>query len=410
MKIIQINTTINSGSTGRITEEIGNVLIENGHDSYVAYGRGNASSKSKLIRIGDKIDVYRHVIKTLIFDRHGFGSYNSTKDLLVQIDRIKPDILGLHNIHGYFLNIELLFSYIKEKKIPVIWTLHDAWSFTGHCTFYDSIACEKWKSLCFKCPKSKKYPASLILDQSEINYLDKKRIFNNIKDIHLVAPSHWLGNELKYSFLREYQCSVIHNGIDLEVFKFANQDDINALKIKFGISFSKKILLGVANTWDRRKGLDDFILLRKMLSEDFIIVLIGLSKNQIKLLPQGIIGITKTEDVKELSLWYSAADVFVNPTHQDNFPTTNLEALGSGTPVVTYDTGGSPEALDVSCGEVVRKGDIIGLIKSINKILSKNKIILKEACRKRAELFFNKEHRYHDYLTLYNTMIDKQKK
>lgn len=409
MKILQINTTVNSGSTGRITEDISRILIENGHESYIAYGRGNPSSKSSLIKIGNKWDVYTHGLKTLVFDRHGFGSKKATQELLLQIEKIKPDAVGLHNIHGYYVNIELLFNYLKEKNIPIIWTLHDAWSFTGHCTFYDSVGCEKWRTQCYDCPKTRKYPSSYFLDQSKRNFLDKKRIFNQVKKLHLVTPSSWLCKEVSQSFLREHSSSVIHNGIDLKVFKPSIIKELDALKFIKGIHSSKKILLGVANLWDKRKGLDDFIQLRGLLGEDFHFVLIGLNTSQIKSLPKGILGIQRTENLEELSFWYSAANIFLNPTYQDNFPTTNIEALSCGTPVITYDTGGSPEAVDHLTGEVVRKGNIEGLKTAIEKLLSKDQKKLKSDCRARAERLFNKNDRYKDYLYLYESLIDEKR-
>ena len=160
MRILQINTIVNSGSTGRITEDIGQVLITYGHESYIAYGRGNRPSNSKLIKIGNQADVYLHGLKTVLFDRHGFGSKEATLKLVEQIDEIKPDAIGLHNIHGYYLNIEVLFNYLKDKNIPIVWTLHDCWAFTGHCTYFDSIDCKKWKTQCESCPKTKYYPTS----------------------------------------------------------------------------------------------------------------------------------------------------------------------------------------------------------------------------------------------------------
>lgn len=408
MKILQINTTVNSGSTGRIAEDIGKILLDLGHESYIAYGRGGNSSDSKLIKIGKRFDTYFHGFKTAVFDRHGFGSKKATRHLINEIEKIRPDVIGLHNIHGYYLNIELLFNYLKSQHIPVVWTLHDTWSFTGHCTFYDSVGCEKWKTLCQQCPKKSMYPSSYLLDNSRNNFLDKKRIFNQLENLHLVTPSQWLHNAVKLSFLKSHSISVVHNGVDLNIFKPAVHTELEGLYSAFGFLKHKKIILGVANIWDKRKGLDDFIQLHSQLSEDFKIVLIGLSKTQLSNLPEGMLGITRTENVQELAEWYSLADVFVNPTYQDNFPTTNLEALACGTPVITYDTGGSPEAIDLVTGEIIKKGDIQSLKQVIEKWCTNNSVETSKECRIRAKKYFNKEDRYKDYLALYE-QVSKRK-
>lgn len=405
MRVLQINTLANSGSTGRIAEEIGSVLLANGHESYIAFGRGLPTSKSKLIRIGTQFDNYTHGLKSLFLDRHGFGSAAATNKLVVEIQKIKPDVIGLHNLHGYYLNIEILFNYLKNANIPVIWTLHDSWSYTGHCTFYDSVNCSKWKSCCYACPKKNKYPSSFLFDQSKRNYLDKKFLFSQLEKLHLVTPSKWLANEVSQSFLTSKRLSVIHNGVDLDVFNIYSNSDCLDFKKRFDLDLSKKIILGVANIWDKRKGLDDFLKLRSILSDDYFIVLIGLKTNQIKALPKGIYGIRRTENLQDLSLWYSIADVFVNPTYQDNFPTTNLESLACGTPVITYNTGGSPEAIDEHTGFVVDKGDIDGIVEKLKELKELNYQRISLACRTRAETLYNKETRYLDYLHVFEEMV-----
>jgi glycosyltransferase involved in cell wall biosynthesis len=388
MRILQINTVANSGSTGRIAEEIGNVLLENGHESYIAFGRGNRPSKSQLIKIGTQTDLYHHGLATLLFDKHGLASKNATKKFIQSIEKIKPDAIGLHNIHGYYLNYPLLFQYIKEKKIPVVWTFHDCWPFTGHCSYFESVGCEKWKTHCQKCPLTGNYPKA-IKDRSFDNFEDKKNAFSGVQKLKIITPSKWLAGLVKESFLKDYPVEVIHNGIDLNVFK----------PIKLPHPKKEKIVLGVASTWDVRKGLQDFINLRKELPSTYKIVLIGLNKKQIDGLPEGIVGIERTENVEELVEWYNKASVFVNPTYVDNFPTTNIEALACGTPVITYKTGGSPEAIDESTGIVIEKGEINSLAENITK-LSKNLAVIK-ACRERASLKFNAKDRYQDYLNLY---------
>lgn len=392
MKIVQINTTINTGSTGRIAEGIGTVLLDSGHESYIAYGRSGNPSQSREIKIGTPLDNYLHGAKTLLFDRHGFGSTRATQELVQQLEEIQPDAIGMHNLHGYYLNIDVLFSYLKRRKIPVLWTFHDCWPFTGHCTFFDSVACSKWKTQCTSCPKTSHYPKSIVLDNSRKNYQDKKRIFNDVQHLNIITPCNWLSRHVKNSFLSSYPVHVIYNGLDLDMFYPKVQQE------------NTKIILGVASTWDERKGLADFIRLRKVLPEDYSMVLIGLSTTQIEQLPPGITGIARTESVEELAKWYSKALCFVNPTYQDNFPTTNIEALACGTPVVTYDTGGSPEAADDETGKVVQKGDIAGLKEAILFLKHQNQEALSKACRLRAEACFDQKERYREYVDLYEKL------
>ena len=401
MKILQINTVVNSGSTGRIAEDIGKILISQGHESYIAFGRGHRPSTSTLIRIENYWGIRLHGAKTRLFDRHGFGSKWGTKKLIQEIAHIKPDIIHLHNLHGYYLNVEILFNYIKPLQIPVIWTLHDCWSFTGHCTYFDNVKCFRWQTGCFSCPNKKAYPKSWFLDNSKLNYKQKKVLFNSIPWISIVVPSEWLGDHVSKSFLGCYPISLIRNGIDLGIFYPRNATTI---KDKLGIR-NKFMLLGVANTWDKRKGLEDFIQLSKIIDDDSVIVLVGLSKKQLKNLPEGIIGIGRTENIEELAEFYSAADVFLNPTWVDNCPITNSESLACGTPVVTYRTGGSPEAIDEHSGLIVQKGDNYSLYAAALKIKRKGKNHYSPFCIARASELYNKNIKYQEYIDLYKTIL-----
>lgn len=398
MKVLQINTTVNSGSTGRIAEDIGRVLIEGGNKSLIGFGRGNQQSFSETIRIGGKLDMWMHGLQTILFDRHGLGSHYATATFLEKVKNWDPDVIHLHNIHGYFLHIGLLGKFLADNNKPVVWTLHDSWSYTGHCTFFDNINCERWKTGCFECPKKEKYPTSLVFDRSKQNYLDKKRLFGNLKNLNIVTPSHWLAGLVKHSFLSQYPITVIHNGVDLQTFS-PKSDGLLFLK-DHGLE-GKRVVLGVASIWDTRKGLEDFKALSSLLNGSFQIVLIGLSREQLKGLPPNITGISRTENTQELAGWYNAASVFVNPTLQDNFPTTNIESLACGTPVITYNTGGSPEAIDDYTGTIIEKGNIEQLASSIDKWCAKNKADVSYKCRERAVVYFNKNERFKDYLTLY---------
>ena len=357
-RILFINSVCN-GSTGTICKTLYKAAVEAGHECCIAYGRGEAPKGFKTIKIGNKLDIYLHVLKARLFDASGFGSKHATKEFIKKIDEFKPDIIHLHNIHGYYVNIEILFKYLKaHPEIKKIWTLHDCWAFTGHCPHFEYEKCEQWKNECKKCVRRNEYPKSLV-DRCNRNYWLKKSTFTNVDNLMLVSPSNWLMNLIKDSFFKEYPIEVINNGVDTSIFKHTESN----IKERYGIK-NKKVILGVASVWDKKKGLDTFIELSKQLDNEYQIVLIGLNKKQIKKLPSNIIGIIRTEKVEELVKWYSAADVYFNPTLEDNYPTVNLEAIACGTPVVTFNTGGSPESAYAS------KKNII-YMKNINEILNK---------------------------------------
>lgn len=396
MKILQINSVCGIGSTGRIATDLYEILKEQGNECKIAYGRDMAKNipTEDLIKIGIDYDVNIHALMTRITDKTGFYSKKATQKLIEQIIEYDPDIIHLHNIHGYYINIELLFNYLVKANKPLVWTLHDCWSFTGHCAHFDYIGCNKWKTVCCDCPQKKSYPQSLFLDNSQRNFKKKKELFTSIKKMTIVTPSQWLGDLVNESFLSKYEVEVIPNGIDLSVFKPSD----SAFRIKNKLE-NMKIILGVASVWGTRKGLNDFIKLSKMLDDNYKIILVGLKENQIKTLPKEILGIYRTNNVTELAEIYTMADVFVNPTYEDNFPTTNLEALACGTPVITYKTGGSPESLDETCGLAVEKGNIDMLYESIFKICEK-KPFSSEACIARSKMF-DKNRRFNEYIDIY---------
>lgn len=402
MKILlQINSVVNSGSTGRIAEEIGQSAISAGWESYIAYGRNERPSESNLIKVGSEWDIKLHGLQTRLFDKHGFGSAKATSELVRQIEKIEPDIIHLHNIHGYYINIEILFNYLKGVNIPVVWTFHDCWPITGHCSHFSFVGCDKWKNICFSCPQRTEYPASLWIDNSKNNFIRKKKLFTSLSNLTLVPVSQWLSGILQESFLKDYPIKVIQNGINTQVFKpsFGNQ-----FCQKYGLE-NKFILIGVASVWGPRKGLNDFIELTKPLEPNCQIVLVGLSKKQIEQLPENILGIERTESVEQLAEIYSVSDVFVNLTYEDSFPTVNLEALACGTPVITYKTGGSPEAIDGATGIVVEQGNIFLLLEAINQIKQNGKKSYSNACVNRAHLLYKKEDRYQEYIELYNSLL-----
>ncbi|SDW47051.1 Glycosyltransferase involved in cell wall bisynthesis [Kandleria vitulina] len=366
-RILFINSVCN-GSTGTICKNLYKAAEEAGHTCCIAYGRGDAPEGFNTIKIGNQFDVYLHVLKARLFDASGFGSKKATKNLIKQIEEFKPDVIHLHNIHGYYINIEILFNYLKQHpEIKKIWTLHDCWSFTGHCAHYTYKKCNKWQLYCNgKCPNKKEYPQALF-SNIKSNFNKKKEIFSNVENMILITPSKWLKNEVKKSYLKGYPIEAINNGVDTNVFK----PTASNIKQQYGLK-DKKVILGVSSVWNKMKGLDTFLELSKELDNQYQIVLIGLNKKQIKQLPKNIIGISRTENVQELVKWYSVAYVYFNPTLEDTYPTTNLEAIACGTPVITFNTGGSPESAYADKDKIVTN-DINLIIKAIKRC-SVNKI------------------------------------
>lgn len=405
MKLLQISIEVNSGSVGRIAEHIGLQAINCGWESYITYARNNQPSKSKTIKVGNKIDVYWHGIMTRITDKHGFYSTLATKRLIKQINEINPDVILLHHLHGYFINIELLFNYLSKIEIPIVWIFHDCWSFTGHCTHFDFVGCEKWKNQCYACPQKKAYPSSFLVDNSRKNFALKRELFNSVKNMTIVPVSYWLGDLVKESFLRKYPFKVIQHGIDLNAFNITEYDDIQS---KYNTK-NKFVILGVASVWPTTKGLDDFIKLSQLLKEDEIVILVGLTKKQIKILPNNIIGIQRTESVEELAKFYSMADVYFNASVEETFGLTTVESFACGTPAIVYNKTAIPEVVDDEVGWVVEYGDFDSILKIISGLKSESKIITEERkvnCRKKAEKLHNREDRFKEYILLFNKLID----
>lgn len=402
-KLFQIALESNKGSVGRIAEQIGETVMENGWSSYVTYARESNPSTSEVIRIGTKYDVYRHGIETRIFDNHCFSSKSATKELVKTLKEIKPDVIHMHHLHGYYIHIGVLFDYLKESGVPLVWTFHDCWSFTGHCTHFEFVGCEKWKTQCYECEQKHEYPKSLLFDRSRLNYIDKKRLFTSVENMTIVPVSNWLESKVKESFLGAYPCTVIKNGIDLDVFYPKGSKGL--FSEQYGLQ-DKFIILGVATTWDTKKGFYEFIKLAGMIDESkYAIVLVGLPENLIKKLPKNIIGIKRTENVGQLADLYSAADVFLNPTFEDSYPTTNLESLACGTPVITYKTGGSVESLSADTGIVVEQGNLTEVLHAIEEIKTKGKEFYTADCRRSALENFDKKVKFQDYMKLYNKIV-----
>ena len=366
-----INVVCGIRSTGRICTDLATALESQGHEVKIAYGREEVPVQFKkyAVRIGNDLDVKLHGVKARLFDACGFGSKRATLEFIKWIPKYDPDVIHLHNLHGYYINIEVLFDYLRTCNKRIIWTLHDCWAFTGHAAFCEGVNCKKYIKGCYSCPKIGDYPKSIV-DKAASNWEKKKTTFGGISNLTIVTPSDWLKRLLSDSFLKCYKVQVIKNGINTDIFKPI--DDIDTINEQLGLG-DKRIVLGVAAVWEDRKGLNDFILLNQLLdNEKYQIVLVGVSKKQIETLPKSILGLPKTNSVQQLVELYNLAYVFVNPTYEDNYPTTNLEAISCGTPVITYNTGGSPESAKLY-GIVVEKGNIQGIVNAIEEKIDKFK-------------------------------------
>lgn len=375
------------------------VIKERGNQCFMVAGYSFGVDTADLFcanRRKYELKMRKDILISRITGTMGYRYGGKTKKLVKWIDDKKPDIIHLHNIHGDWVNLYVLFDYLKKSGIPVVWTLHDCWSFTGRCSHFEDYGCYKWKTGCNDCSNTRVYPITYFFDRSERMWKDKKKWFSDIKNMVIVTPSFWLKRYVQESFLKGYPIEVIHNGIDLDVFSYKSPTT----------EMRKKIILGVASSWGEKKGLKDFIEIDKRINhEEFQIVLIGLNDRQIKTIPSSIYGIKRTHNKEELVEWYSKADVFVNPTYQDNFPTVNMEAIACGTPVITYRTGGSPESIGKGTGIVVEKGDIEALYKAIMQVI-KDKLYNRENCIRFAQNNFSKQERYKEYMQIYNLLAE----
>ena len=390
MKLVQINTVCGKGSTGKICVAVSELLASKGIENYILYA-WEKSNYALGIKYMSNLSMKHQALKSKVLGNYGFNSYFSTLRLIQNLEKISPDIIHLHNLHGHNVHLETLFSYFKKKKIKIFWTFHDCWAFTGYCPYYDLAECEKWKVECRNCAQYKKY--SCFFDRSASLYRKKKELFTGL-DLTIITPSQWLANEVKQSFLKEYPVKVINNGIDLSIFcpRESNFRKKYNLKDKF-------VVLGVADQWGVRKGLDIFVELSKRLDERFQIVLVGTNSKVDKKLPNNIISIHRTNNQIELAEIYTAADAFVNPTREENFPTTHMEALACGTPVIAFNTGGCAEMLNEKCGIVTEKENIEELVKKIISVCC-NGIFLTDDCIARAK-DFEQQIKFEEYISLY---------
>lgn len=359
-KIVQINTTCGTGSTGKIAVSISELFTQKGLENRILFSCGTNGYELG-IPCGSRRYTKMQAVKSRVLGNYGFNSKVETKKMIAEIDKFSPNVVLLHNIHGHDCNLEMLFSYFKQKHTKLIWVFHDCWAFTSYCTHFTFNKCDRWKTGCAHCPQRKQY--SWFLDRSKELYQKKKQLFSGL-NLTIVAPSQWLADLVKQSFLKEYPVKVIHNGIDLSVFKPSPSN----FRKKYNIPVEKFILLGVAFGWGERKGLDTFIELSKRLDpEVYQIVLVGTDDSVDKLLPSPILSIHRTQNQKELAEIYTAADLFVNPTREDNYPTVNMESIACGTPVLTFNTGGSAESAGMIDAMIVKTNT---LKETLEKILS----------------------------------------
>lgn len=389
MRVLFINTVYGRGSTGRIISDIGQMLEDNGHELKVAYGRGNHSTDSHCYRIGNDLDMYLHAGLSRITDKAGFYSKRATRKLVEFIRKYEPDVINLHNLHGYYVNLEILFNYLAEEfKGQVVWTLHDCWAFTGHCVHYTYAKCEKWKTGCNNCPEKKRYPKSLFRDNSAENYNKKKELISRLRNLIIVTPSKWLAEQVKLSFIQPKSIVVISNGIDLGVFQN------KGLK-------REHIILNVTDGLDDRKGFGDLIKLRQLLPREYKIVIVGVTLPAGFKQIDGMEFVKRTDSVAELVDFYNKSEFLINPTYEDTFPTVNMEAIACGLPVITYASGGSPESVTESSGIVVQVGDLKALADSII-----NGRFNSKKCAEQARLF-DKETKYNEYLNTFEKSVQR---
>lgn len=398
-KLLQINPVIKENtSTGKIMRTLGELAQAAGWESYVAYSRardGVPPHSSRLVPVGNKVDLLLHWVATRLFDAHGLASRLATRRFVARLRELNPDVIHIHNIHGYFLNYKILSRALAQMGKPVVWTVHDCWLYTGHCYHYASAGCERWKTGCHHCPQKKAFPASWLLDRSRRNWEDKKKAFCSIPGLTLVTVSRWMKGEIARSFLGGVRCEVIHNGINLDTFRPSPSAET---ALAYGTYY-----LAVASIWLPEKGLQDLEKLSSVLDADERLVVVGKRPSGHRF-PRNVVCLERTADAAALAALYTEAVALVNPTWQDNYPTVNMEAIACGTPVVSYRTGGSPESITPQTGRVVEQGDVEGLAEALHAIRKQGKTHYTEACRSYALAHFRAQDRFNDYIQLYESL------
>ncbi len=400
MKVLFINMAYGAGSTGKIIADIMDMLKKNGNDVKAIYGTGEQSHNADAVKVSGKLGYYFHNAASRLTDHAGLYSWAATRKMIREIKAFQPDLIHLHTLHGFYVNYEMLFRFLKEADIPVVWTLHDCWAFTGHCTHFSQAKCTQWQTECRDCKLLRRYPQCYGRGDVRRNFLRKKRAFTGVKNLTITTPSRWLANQVSRSFLRDYPRTVIPNGIDRRIFR----PQSSGLRKKYRLE-DKKIVLGAANVWNTRKGLPDMLTLADRLGSAYQVVLIGLTERQLPDIPANVLGLLRTANQTELAQWYSAADVFVNPTYEETFGLTTVEAQACGTPVVVYRTDGCPETVASGNGCLVPQGDMQALEYAVRDITD-------GSCRVDPQRVaqFEKDAVYQDYLELYENVLSDLKK
>lgn len=403
LKLFQINVCSNIFSTGKIASEIGELAIDSGWDSYIAYGREFRPSRNIPIKIGNIFGQMLHVLENRIFDNHGLGLSSSlaTKKLIREIEHINPDIIHIHNLAGYFVNVRLLLRYLSTRNTPIVWTLHSCFDFTGHCTHFDYEGCNKWQIECHNCPLTREYPQSWVFDRSRKNFRKKKELYNSLKNVTLVPVSNWLSEVVGKSIMGHFKRQVIYNGIDTDFFTPSNNQA--SLKRQFGFE-NKTVLLALASSWTPKKGVKDYLELADRLDDEYILVMVGFASRKADI-PNSIYATPVISDRRILRDYYNLADVVLNLSYEETFGLTTVEGFACGTPSIVYDKTASPELVTPETGFVVDAGDIDGIVKCMEEIRAKGKSYYSESCRKRAVEKFDKNKNFQQYIDLYEELL-----
>lgn len=399
--LLQINVDANNGSNGSIARDIGTIALSKGWKSYIAYGRRHIPCDSELIRIGNDFDVKIHGLLTRLFDLHGLGSVLTTKLFIRKIKKIKPDIVHLHNIHGYFINYKILIEYLTKENIPIVWTFHDCWPFTGHCGHFEKYKCVKWKTQCNHCPGVHGYPTSYFFDRSRQSFKLKKKLFTAHKKLYITTVSGWLKGLVEESFFSECPIHIIYDGIDTESF-CQRESSLRGQYMLHG----KCVLLSAAASWNYAKGWNDYIKLSTMLPDDCVIMLLGVTEEQKKDLPEKIIAIPRQEGKDKLAEYYSMGDILLNLSYQETFGMTTAEAMACGTPGISYNVTACPELITPETGIVVEAGNMQQILVAIDEIKQKGKKYYSKACRQRVIDNFDFKKVSNKFFEIYNEILN----
>lgn len=421
MRIAYINVT-SVMSTGRIAVELCRMAEAGGHRALLCHARGTCPGDVPSLRVGNRMDTAAHALLARVTDRAGFYSRRSTRQLVSELEKYKPDLVHLHNIHGYYLHLPTLFEYLKRNDIPTVWTLHDCWAFTGHCAYYTMAegapppdgerrraacgeGCERWLNGCGNCVLLREYPRSWLVDQSARNWREKRALFSGVPHMVLVTPSEWLKDQVKRSFLGSYPVYALPNGIDLTAFAPCVDENFMRDTARFyGLdkAGNRPLIISAASAWDGRKGLDDLIELSEVLGEDYCVAAVGLDEYQIRSLPpHTVLGVPPTGNLNDLCALYTAADLYISLSHGETMGMTLVEALACGTQVLCYDTTAMPEIVTPEVGEVAPMGDMDAVADAVRRLCRSHKS--PADCRARAAAYAAPL-RFGAYLKLYHNM------